>query len=139
MSYALSAPLQAAVYSALTQNVLLTGIVGDAIYDAMPPGELPPIYVRLGAETVRDTSDGTGAGAEHRFTVSVVSDAPGFADAKAAAGAISDILHHADLNLSRGRLVSLRFERASARTVAAAQTRQIDLRFRARVDDTVAP
>jgi len=138
MSYAISGSLQAAVYTALAQDDVLMAIVGDAIYDAMPPGEVPPIYVRLGAETVRDASDGTGAGAEHSFTVSVVSDAPGYADAKAAAGAISDALHDADLTLSRGRLVSLRFERASARTVSAAQIRQIDLRFRARVEDAVA-
>lgn len=138
MSYGLSAPLQEAVFAALSQDAALVAIVDGAIYDAMPPGDVPSLYVRLGAETVRDASDGTANGAAHRFTVSVISDAPGYADAKTAAGAVNDALHDADLALVRGRLVSLRFERASARLIASAQVRQIDLRFRARVEDTAA-
>jgi hypothetical protein len=110
-------------------------IVGTAIYDAVPSGALPPIYVRLGSETAADASDGSSAGAVHRFTVSVITTAPGFAQAKAAAAVISDVLHGGDLILSRGRLVYLRFERAKAARVESAATRQIDLRFAARVQD----
>tara|TARA_R110002094_G_scaffold26830_2_gene39524 strand:- start:390 stop:800 length:411 start_codon:yes stop_codon:yes gene_type:complete len=135
MSFALSEPLQTAVYQALVADAALAGTVGTAIYDAVPAGNLPPIYVRLGGEVATDASDISGDGAVHRFTVSVITTSPGFAEAKRAAGAISDALHDANLNLSRGRLVSMRFERAAARRIDAVSARQIDLRFRARVQD----
>jgi hypothetical protein len=135
MSYAVSGPLQAAVYGALAADVTLDGLVSGAIYDALPAGTLPDLYVLLGDETVRDASDGSGRGAAHVLTVSVVTTAQGFAGAKAAAGAVSDVLHGADLALSRGRLVWLRFSGAKARRVENASRRQIDLRFDARVED----
>ena len=135
MSYAVSGALQAAVFAALSGNVALVGLVGSAIYDAVPAGTVPDLYVRLGTETVREASDGSGAGAVHSLTVSVITTNPGFASAKAAATAVSDALHDADLALTRGTLVSLQFERATARRIDAASARQIDLRFRARVSD----
>ncbi len=135
MSYGMSGALQAAVFEALSADVALGALVGSAIYDAVPTGSLPDLYVQLGSETVSDASDGSGAGAEHRFAVSVITAQPGFAAAKAVAGAVSDVLHDADLELSRGRLVLLRFERANVRRIDGASGRQIDLRFRARVAD----
>jgi hypothetical protein len=135
MSYALSGPLQSAVYASLVSDQTLGALVGDAIYDALPAGLLPRIYVQLGSESVRDASDGSGDGAFHSLTISVVSQDAGFADAKKAATAICDRLQDADLTLSRGRLISLRFERGSAKFINAAQVRQIDMRFRARVQD----
>ncbi len=135
MSFAMSGPLQAAVYAGLTADAALAAVVGTAIYDAVPTGALPAIYVRLGSETAADASDGSGAGAVHQFTVSVITTSPGFSQAKTAAAAISDVLHGGDLSLSRGRLVYLRFERARASRVESAATRQIDLRFAARVQD----
>ena len=135
MSFAMSGPLQAAVYDALVADSALGTIVGSAIYDAVPSGALPPIYVRLGSEDVTDASDCSSAGALHRFSVSVITSNPGFAQAKAAAAAVSDVLHGGDLVLTRGRLVYLRFERARAARVESAATRQIDLRFAARVQD----
>ncbi|APE43817.1 hypothetical protein BOO69_10625 [Sulfitobacter alexandrii] len=133
MSYAGSGPLQAAVFDALSADASVAAVVGSAIYDAEPAGNLPPLFVRLGSETVRDASDVSGAGALHRFTVSVVSLQPGFANAKQAASAICDALQDAALPLSRGRLVSLRFERANARRIDSGSARQIDLRFAALV------
>lgn len=135
MSYAVAGALQSAVFVALRGDVTLAAVVGTAIYDAVPSGAVPPIYVRLGSEDVTDASDCSGAGAVHKFTVSVITINAGFAQAKAAAAAISDVLHDGDLTLSRGRLVSLRFEKARAARVEAAATRQIDLRFAARVQD----
>ena len=135
MSFAMSGPLQTAVFGALVADGALAAIVGDAIYDAVPTGTPPEIYVRLGTEVTTDASDRSGGGALHRLSVSVITSLPGFAQVKAAAGAISDALHEADLTLTRGRLVYLRFERARAVRTESAATRQIDLRFAARVQD----
>lgn len=136
MSYALAEPLQAAVYQLLSADAALAALVGGAIYDGLPAGPVPELYVSLGDEAVRDRSDSAGAGALHRFTVSVISEAQGFAAAKAVAAAICDALEGAAPGLSRGRLVGLWFERASARrSGSAGQIRRIDLIFRARVED----
>jgi hypothetical protein len=91
--------------------------------------------VALGPEVARDRSDKSGAGAEHEFTVSVVTDSAGFVSAKATAAAVSDALVDADLTLTRGQLVSLNFYRAVAARVGTGDKRQINLIFRARVED----
>ena len=135
MSFALSGPLQTAVFNHLAANEPVTALVGDAVYDAMPAGAVPDTYVQLGAETVRDVSDGSGGGTDHLFTVSVYTTAAGFSGAKAIAGAVCDALQDAELVLSRGRLVSLRFDRASAKRIESASLRRIEMRFRARVQD----
>lgn len=138
MSYAVSAALQAAVYGALQADAALEALVGEAIYDALPAGSAPPLYVALGPEQVKDASDGTGAGAWHDLTVSVVTEAAGFHGAKAAAAAVSDVLHGAALTLTRGRLVGLWFRKAKAGR-ASGGLRRIDLSFRARVEEDAAP
>ena len=135
MSYANAFALQVAVYNALTNDAPLAGLVGSAIFDAFPAGPLPDLYVSLGPETVRDRSDNSGGGSLHRFDVSVVAGSGGFARAKDVAAAVSDVLL-APLSLAQGTLVYLNFERAVARrTGTAGALRQIDLRFRARVED----
>lgn len=134
MSYAVSHALQAAVYARLTSDETLLGLVGDAIYDMVPPGELPVTYVTLGPERVQDASDISSWGAIHRFTVSVVTSEAGFRAAKEVAGAVSDVLHGADLTLSEGRLVSLTFQSGRALRIRKNAARRIDLTYRARLD-----
>jgi hypothetical protein len=135
MSYAMASALQSAVFLRLTADLTLSDLVGSAVYDVAPPGGLPGLYVTLGPEDVRDLSDADQHGASHEFVVSVVSDADGFMVAKTVAAAVSDALIDAPLVLSRGRLISLVFLRARAQRVAKGSQRQIDLRFRARVED----
>lgn len=135
MSYGAAAALQAAIYQRLAGDAALSALVGGAIYDVVPAGELPAIYVSLGPEEVRDASDKTGGGALHFLTITVVSSQAGFAQAKAAAGAVSDALVGTPLTLARGRLVGLWFDRARARRVGVKDERRIDLRFAARVED----
>lgn len=135
MSYAISSALQTAVYQELIGDATLVGLVGTAIYDAIPSGVLPATYVALGSEFVRDRSDKTAYGAEHFFTVSVVTDTSGFQAAKDVAAAISDALVDADLTLSRGYLIGLRFDQGTAKREGTGTVRRIDLRFRARVED----
>ncbi|MBM7068036.1 DUF3168 domain-containing protein [Actibacterium sp. 188UL27-1] len=135
MSYTLGAALQAAVYETLTQDPAVSGLVGDAIFDNAPAGAEPQLYAVLGIEDVFARNDKTGTGALHRFTVGVVSNEAGFASGKVLAAAISDALHGAQPVMSRGRIVSMNFERARARRTGPEQRRQINLRFAARVED----
>ena len=135
MSYGTAAALQAAVFQALVADVSLAALAGGGVHDELPPGPVSGTYVSLGDGEVRDLSDKTGGIAEHRFTVSVISDAEGFAPAKAAAAAVADVLVDRTPALTRGRVVSMRFLKARARRVRAAQVRRIDLTFRAIVED----
>ncbi len=135
MSYGAAGALQEAVYQHLLNDPGVSALVGTGVYDALPAGPVPETYVSIGPEEVVDRSDASGAGALHRFTVSVISEAAGFAPAKAVAAAVGDALLGSNLMLSRGRLVGLWFERASARRSGrAGRVRRIDLRFRARVE-----
>ncbi len=135
MTYALSQSLQEAMYQQLTSDTALAAEVGTAIYDMLPSGTLPGIYVTLGAETVLDRSDISGGGALHRFTVTVVTNAAGFSAAKRAAAAVSDALVDAPLSLARGHLVGLWFDRATASRLTNGD-RSIALRFSARLEDS---
>lgn len=129
MSYGMAAALQAAVYQRL-----LNELPDVAVHDALPSGGGTGTFVLIGPEEVLDASDQSGAGAEHRFVVSVISDATGFLAAKEIAVRISDALVDADLSLSRGHLVALHFLKAVAKRLNAGEARRIDLRFAARVE-----
>ena len=134
MSYAVAAALQAGVYETLRDDAGVGDLVGHRIYDAVPKGRLPDLYVALGPETALDASDKTGRGAWHEFAVSVISDDAGFQGAKEVSAAVCDALIDTEMGLERGRLVALNFKRAVARREKAGR-RRVDLIFRARVED----
>lgn len=137
MSYAASVALQGAVYQHLRADPALHGLVGDAIFDAMPVEAPTGVFVSLGPEDVVDAGDMTAAGSRHDFIVSVLSgtgQGGGFAAVKAAAAAVAEALDQAPLALSRGRLTALWFLRARARRVENGAARRVDLTFRARID-----
>lgn len=136
MSYGSAAALQTALYQRLTTDTEVVAAVGAAVFDMVPTGPLPPLYIVLGRDEQRDASDYTGAGAWHEAVISVVAESASFLAAKEAARAVSDALVDAPLSLSRGTLVSLRLMRALARQTENGTGRRIDLRFRARIDDT---
>lgn len=131
MSYAAAAALQSAVFARLIGFAALDGVL---IFDAVAPGSGKGKFVLLGPETASDRSDKTGAGAEHQFQVSVISDETGFLGAKVIAGHVSDALLGEPLTLAQGHLVALTFVRAIARRLKEGENRRIDLIFRARVD-----
>ena len=134
MSYAVAAALQAGVYTALRDDPGVGDLVGNRIYDDVPKGRLPDLYVALGPEKALDASDKTGRGAWHEFAVTVISDDAGFQGAKEVSAAICDALIDAEFALERGRLVALNFKRAQAQRQKAGR-RRVDLIFRARVED----
>jgi hypothetical protein len=131
MSYGSGAALQAAVFASLQGDPALAGI---PVADAFPKGAGPDTFVLIGPEEVLDRSDRSGGGAEHRFTISVISRQAGFLAAKEIAVAISDRLGGAPPVLSRGRVVDIAFQRAVARRLDEGRTRRIDLTFRARIE-----
>ncbi len=134
MSYAVAAALQAGVYTALRDDPGVGDLVGNRIYDDVPKGRLPDLYIALGPEKALDASDKTGRGAWHEFAVTVISDDAGFQGAKEVSAAICDALIDAEFALERGRLVALNFKRAQAQRQKAGR-RRVDLIFRARVED----
>lgn len=133
MSELLSDVLQTAVYDRLSTDTDLAAIVGAHIYDAMPAGPVPDLYVLIGEESVKDASDITGQGAVHDFTVSVMSTADSFLTLKEAAAAIWVALDSSSLAPTRGRMVGLWFSASNAKRSSTGQ-RKIDLKFRARVE-----
>lgn len=135
MSYGMAGALQAGLYQHLSADPALTALIGGALYDDVPPGDVPETYVTLGVEQVRDRSDKLSALAEHRVTVTAVTQGNGFAAAKAAAAAVSDALIDAAPLLDRGRIVLLGFQSARARKVRANRMREIELIFRVIVDE----
>ncbi len=138
MSYASAGALQAALYQFLTADAPLMALTGGAVFDAAPPGTPTGTHLVLGAEEVIDRSDISGPGAEHRFTLSVRSNATGFAQAKAVAARLAVIVPEAALDLApSGRLVAIWFDRAQARRLDGGAVRRVDLRFRARVDGLI--
>lgn len=130
MSYAAAAALQMSVFRVLSTAPVLAGV---AVHDALPPSP-PGLFVLIGPEEVRDASDQSGEGADHRLVISVISDAEGFLAAKTVSVAISDLLAGPMPALSRGRLVRLSFDRAVARRIGEGAVRRIDLTFRARIE-----
>ena len=136
MTFAFSAGLQGAVYQRLVSDAGVSALVGGAVYDAPPEPGTPArlAHVTLGEERTRPFDTKTSRGALHDFTVVVHSGADGFAAAKRVAAAICAALVDAPLVLEAGRLVSLRFQRATAERAAAPEKRRVNLLFRAVID-----
>jgi hypothetical protein len=133
MSYAAAQGLQAALFGLMAADPVLVALV-DGIHDAPPPGTPQGTRVLLGEEEVLERGDATGPGAEHRVLVSVVSDAAGFAAAKAAAARLTDLLTGATLAVPGARVVAIWFQDARARRLDGGRARRIDLRFRMRLE-----
>lgn len=128
MSMSSSLALQTALHGRLVDGLSVP------VFDALPSGTAPDTYVLIGAEEIRDASDQSGAGAEHRCGVSVVSRVAGFGEAKAIASQITEILTAPPLTLSAGRIVGFWFHQAKAIRLENGALRRIDLQFRARTE-----
>lgn len=129
-----SAALHRAIYAILAKNTAISALIGGHIYDALPAGPLPEVFISLGAEVMTDRSDKTGGGSEHEFVISVITTQPGFLRAKDVAAAIGRALLEDAPAFGDLAVVYLQFTRADARRDTDTQTRRIDLRFRARID-----
>ena len=111
MSKNAAAALGAAITAALSADPSLALIIAGRIYDAAPPAATAP-YLVIGGHEVRPLGGTPPAGSaeaqEIVLTLSILSQAEGLAEAKAAAAATRDVLHNARLTLVGWRLVQLR-------------------------------
>ncbi len=138
MTYALAQSLQKAIYETLIADPAVQALIGTHIYDSPLPLENAtdlPDYVTFGREAVKEAGSATSDGALHDFQIIVHSAESGFSPAKTIAGAICDALLDAQLTLSRGDLIYLRFLRAKAATARTERRKTISLDFRAFVED----
>lgn len=131
MSYASAAALQTAIFELLSTDPELATV---PVVDALPAGGGTGTFILIGPEEARDASDKSGAGADHRVLISVISDASGFLSAKTAAARVSEALVDAEPELSTGRVVSFRFLRGNARRLDEGGVRRIDLTFNVRIE-----
>jgi len=134
MSYGISAALQAAVFTAISGDAAVVALVGTAVFDA-PPVSPGTTYILLGEDVAKDRSSGSHKGATLDFEVNIISDVAGFSTAKTVAAAVCDVLIDADMTLSRGALVNLKFLKSRARRGVSPEQRRIGLVFRAILDD----
>ena len=85
MTYALSEPIQAAIFDRLVNDVAVSNLVGAHIFDApivLDGVDRPADYVTIGAETVRNRSSKTSHGALHDLSIVVHSNSDGFQSSK---------------------------------------------------------
>ena len=141
MTYALSWPLQEGVFQLLSNDTGVAAHLGGRIYDAplSLDAEADPdgIYLTLGDERVEDWSTATDPGAAHLLTSAVHAPRRGFAEAKQAAGAVSDAMLGGTIAMSRGRVILVRFVDARTRRAEGDALRRIEMRFRLTVEDTI--
>ena len=123
--------LQKSIFSALTANVALTGLLGGPrVYDDVPRGAEPP-YLTIGESVIRDWSTGSEAGDEHLLTLHVWSRAVGRKETQDIMGAVRTVLHDAAISVSGHRLVNLRHEFSDARREPDGETYHGVVRYRA--------
>lgn len=136
MSYQYSLALQGAIYDRLLGFEPLKKLIGTAIYDRLPGGVPPDVFVLIGDEQVLDRSDKSAHASRHDVTVSVLGDGQGFSTVKEVAAQVSTALDNAALHLNAGALRQIQFQSAKTRRDGGRAARRIDLIFRAYIDET---
>lgn len=133
MSATFSADLQAALFDRLTSDAEVGALAGAHIYDAVPAGPVPDLYVLLGEETVKDVTDSSGPAALHDVSITIISTAESFLALKTLAAAITQALLGAPLTLAAGQVAAIWPQRSEARRNASGQ-RRIELKFKLRIE-----
>ena len=140
MTYALAWPLQEALFASLAADATCQQYFDDRIYDAPLPfgqdAEAEGLYLTLGDEEARDWATATDQGAVHLVRIEVHAPRRGFAEAKQAAAAVSDVVLGGGLVPSRGAVVNCRFVDAKTGRAENDALRRIEMRFRITVEDT---
>ena len=123
--------LQTAIFSKLTSDAGILGLLGGPrVYDDVPSRSAFP-YMTFGQTTERDWSTGTEPGHEHIFTLHVWSRARGRKEADEVMAAVEAALHNAALTLAGHQLINLRHEFSDARREPDGETYHGIARYRA--------
>lgn len=125
-------PLQTAVYSKLTADIVVQGLLGNParIFDHVPQASPFP-YAVIGETTAQVFDTKTEAGLEQRFLVHTWSRYRGLKETKEIMAAIAGALDQAALSIGGHTLVLLRFEFATTTVDPDGFTRHGVQRFRA--------
>lgn len=126
--------LQAALYARLSSDPAVAALAPGLVFDAAPPEAPAGPYLVLGEEEMRARADADGGLAEHLLQITAISDAAGFAGAKALAEAAVAAALSAPLVPAGAGPVALEFLSARARRVPPRDARHVELRLRAVLD-----
>ena len=128
-------PLQEAIFTALSANVV--GIDGNSVpvYDDVPEDVTYP-YVQIGEETAIDGGTKTVDGNEHTLTIHIWSQYRGRKEIKVLMQSVYDLLHDTGITLNAGSLVNVRNEFSTTLAENDGLTRHGVMRFRAVVFDS---
>jgi len=135
MSFGASADLQRVIYDLLSATGSGDALEGIPVVDRFEAGTLPPVYVAIGPERMRDRSTKTSRSAEHRLSITVHSALGGFARIKEIAAAIAERLEGQRPALASGTLCSLRLISVAPARGGSGEERRVEMNFRAFVDD----
>lgn len=132
-----AAELQKALFGALANDAVLTGLLGGSkIFDHAPADARFP-YVTFGRTSFYDWSTSTEGGVEQLFTLHVWSKAKGKKEIYGIMEQVKLRLDDAGLVLDTHRLVGLRFDYGEARYDEDVAVHHGLLRFRAVIETAV--
>ena len=123
------AAVQAGVFAQISADPEIKALIGTHIFDGVPPGVVPDLYLLIGPELVIDKSDFTQSGSEHQLLISALSQGHGFKEAKRLAGVVVNALHAKPPNLDNGRVVFVHFSKANAWRDPQLDARRVDVTF----------
>jgi hypothetical protein len=103
----ISFSLQQAIFAALSASSDLQTLIGNRLFDFVPPDSAFP-YVVLGDGSEADWSTSTEDGREHTIQIDVWSRQPGHKEAKQIADVIRATLNNASLTVSGATLIDIR-------------------------------
>ncbi|KQZ12958.1 hypothetical protein ASD44_01900 [Mesorhizobium sp. Root554] len=126
-----AADLQKALFSALSEDAALSGLIGENKVFDHAPADIAFPYLTFGRTSVFDWSTGTDSGTEQLFTLHIWSKAKGKKETLEIMNVVQNTLQQEPLTLDSHRLVNLRFEFAEARYDEDLSVHHGLLRFRA--------
>jgi len=126
----ISFALQQAIFAALSASSDLQALIGNRLFDFVPPDSIFP-YVVLGDGNESDWSTATEDGTEHAVQIDVWSREPGHKEAKEIADVIRATLNNAALTVTGATLIDIRHLTTDFSRESDGQTFQARIRFRA--------
>src|SRR3954468_11425461 len=122
--------LQQAIFAALSSSPDLQALIGNRLFDFVPPDSAFP-YVVLGDGSEADWSTATEDGTEHTIQIDVWSRQPGHREAKQIADVIRSVLNNAALIVTGAALIDIRHVTTDFSREPDGQTFRARLTFRA--------